>query len=84
MGAEHDIREECKTWRDEIVRRMEEAEAVGKKVNVHDVDIGVLKTNMENLTRSLGGLTKAIWGLVVMVLGTLVGFFVWYVQGIPH
>jgi hypothetical protein len=37
---------------------------------------------MENLTRSLSGLTKAIWGLVVMVMGTLAGFFVWYVQGL--
>jgi len=82
MAAEHEIRDECRTWRDGIERRLEEVEAVGKSVAVHDVDIGVLKSNMENLTKGLDRLTKAIWGLVVMCLGTLVGFFVWYVQGL--
>jgi hypothetical protein len=82
MIAEHEIRDECRTWRDGIERRLEEVEAVGKSVAVHDVDIGVLKSNMENLTKGLDRLTKAIWGLVVMSLGTLVGFFIWYVQGL--
>jgi hypothetical protein len=63
-------------------RRLEGAEAVGKDVASHDVEIGVLKTNMENLTKGLDRLTKAIWGLVVMVMGTLAGFFVWYIQGL--
>jgi hypothetical protein len=35
---------------------------------------------MENLTKGLDRLTKAIWGLVVMVMGTLAGFFVWYIR----
>jgi len=82
MSEEHEIRDECRTWRDGIERRLEEMEVVGKAVAVHDVDIGVLKSNMENLTKGLDRLTKAIWGLVVMCLGTLVGFFVWYVQGL--
>ena len=82
MSEEHEIRDECRTWREGIERRLEEAETVGKSVAVHDVDIGVLKSNMENLTKGPDRLTKAIWGLVVMGLGALAGFFVWYVQGL--
>ena len=82
MSEEHGLREECRTWREGVERRLGDAEAVGRDVASHDVDIGILKTNMENLTHSLSGLTKAIWGLVVMVMGTLVGFFIWYVQGL--
>jgi len=82
MNEEHDIRDECRTWRDGIERRLEEMEGVGRAVAIHDVDIGILKTNMENLTRGLDRLTKAIWGLVVMGLGALAGFFIWYVQGL--
>jgi hypothetical protein len=82
MSEGHEIRDECRTWREAVERRLEGAEAVGKDVASHDVEIGVLKTNMENLTKGLDRLTKAIWGLVVMVMGTLAGFFVWYIQGL--
>jgi hypothetical protein len=79
----HEVREECLTWRADVERRLEEAKSVGKTVSGHDVEIGVLKTNMEILTGSLHALTRAIWGFVIMVMGTLIGFFVWYVQTSP-
>jgi hypothetical protein len=82
MAEEHGMLKECQTWREGIERRLEAVEAMEKAVAGHDVDIGVLKSNMENLTKGLDRLTKAIWGLVVMCLGTLVGFFLWYVQGL--
>jgi hypothetical protein len=82
MSNAHEIRDECRTWREGVERRLEGAEAVGKDVASHDVEIGVLKTNMENLTKGLDRLTKAIWGLVVMVMGTLAGFFIWYIQSL--
>lgn len=47
------------------------------KLYTHDA---VNKTNIDALCKNLSGLTKAIWGLVVAVISTLVGFFIWYVQ----
>jgi hypothetical protein len=85
---EHEIRDECRTWRESIERRMGKAESVGEsvsgEVSEHRSDINVLKSNMEHLTKSIQGQTKAIWGLVVMVLGVLGTFFIWYIQSLPR
>lgn len=86
--SEHEMRDECKTWRKDIERRVEEVETVSKtvtgEVSDHRSDINVLKSNMEHLTKSIQGQTKAIWGLVVMVLGVLGTFFIWYIQSLPR
>jgi seryl-tRNA synthetase len=86
--AEHEIREECRTWRENLERRMEEAEVVGKKVTSevsdHKSDITGLKSDMKHLTDSIKGQTKAIWGMVAMIMTALVGFFFWYVESGAH
>ncbi len=41
-------------------------------------------TQIANVCRQISSLTKAIWALVLMILGVLIGFFVWYVQNIPQ
>lgn len=35
---------------------------------------------IDNLVKSMGGLTKAIWGLVSTVVVILSGFVIWYIQ----
>jgi hypothetical protein len=59
----------------------------GELLKSHDEKIGELTTSdarnttqIDNLVKSISNQTKAIWGLVMAVLATLAGFFVWYVQ----
>jgi len=39
-------------------------------------------TQIDNLVQSMGGLTKALWGLVLTIAGALLGFVIWYIQSI--
>ena len=48
--------------------------------NKHETDIEVLKRDFSHLTKSLDGLTKAIWGAVGTTFISLLGFFIWYIQ----
>lgn len=85
---EHEIRGECRTWRDSIEHRMKKVEDMGETVTSdvsdHRTDIRELKTDMKHLTKSIQGQTKAIWGMVAMVMTALIGFFIWYVQGLQR
>lgn len=36
--------------------------------------------DISNLCKQMGGLTKAIWGLVIMVATALLGFFIYAVE----
>jgi len=38
------------------------------------------ETTIENVCKNLDGLTKAIWGLVLIVASSLIGFFIYAVQ----
>jgi hypothetical protein len=60
-----------------------------RRLDMHDEQIGILgKTDerqavqIDNVCKQMGGLTKAIWFFASCVFGTLVSFFVWYVQSI--
>jgi hypothetical protein len=48
----------------QIERRLDVVEELGRDVASHVVEISVLKTNMEKLTRRLSGLTKGICGFM--------------------
>ncbi|MBE7048670.1 MAG: hypothetical protein E7393_04800 [Ruminococcaceae bacterium] len=67
----------CKERFEAIERRLEKGDGVLK---AHTTDIAVLKTNMENLTKSLSALTKALWGVCGTALASLFGFFMWYIE----
>jgi septal ring factor EnvC (AmiA/AmiB activator) len=45
-----------------------------------DGDVRVSNARVEQLTKSLAALTKALWGVVVSMLATLTGFLIWYIQ----
>lgn len=45
-----------------------------------DGDVRVSNAHVEQLTKTIAALTKALWGLVVSMLTTAVGFVIWYIQ----
>ena len=40
----------------------------------------VNSTEIKNLCKNISSLTGAIWGLVLTVITSLAGFFIWFVQ----
>lgn len=57
--------------------RMEEAEDTIKE---HSIDLASLKTNVANITKSLDGVTKALWAVALSIMSILFGFVIWYIQ----
>lgn len=58
-----------------------------KRLEEHDKQIDGLvrsdasnSTKIESLAAAIENQTKAIWGLVVSIIGSLGGFFIWYIQ----
>jgi len=45
-----------------------------------DGDVRVSNARLEQLTKTLAGLTKALWGVVISVFTLLAGFLIWYIQ----
>ena len=74
-----DMHEACRERFKGIEDRLNEGDRV---MTEHTTEIAVLKTNMSNLIKSIGGLTKALWGICGTTLATLLGFFIWYVQNL--
>ena len=70
---------ECKERFEKVERRLDKGDGVIKE---YGTDIAVLQTNMDNLTKSLSGLTKALWGMCGTIITALFGFFIWYIQKI--
>ena len=50
------------------------------KIDVLEKSDAKNTTKIDNLCSQIAGLTKAIWGLVIALLTTFAGFFIWYVQ----
>ena len=72
-----EMHEACKERFNEIDKRLDEGNKIFMK---HTTDIAVLKTDMSNLIKSIGGLTKALWRVCSNAFTILVGFFIWYIQ----
>lgn len=45
-----------------------------------DGDVRVSHERVEQLTKTIAALTKALWGVVASTLTTLFGFVFWYIQ----
>ncbi len=74
----------CKILHKQIDEKFEEQD---KKFAIHDENLMALNrsdaTNTQSiisLCKQMGGLTKAIWGLVIMVATALLGFFFYVVE----
>ena len=69
----------CKERFKEIENRLDLGDRIFTK---HTTEIAVLHTNVDNLIKSLSGLTKALWAVCATTFSTLLGFFIWYIQSV--
>jgi len=60
---------------------------INQRLTKHGEEIEILQksdvknsTQIDNLTNAISSQTKAIWGMVLATLSTLLAFFIWYVQ----
>lgn len=74
-----EMHEACKERFRDIEERLNDGDKI---MTGHTTDIAVLKTNMSTLIKSLGGLTKALWGVSGTIVAALFGFFIWYIQNL--
>ena len=72
-----EMHEPCRERFREIDKRLDEGEKIFSR---HTTEIAVVQTNMQNLIKSMNGLTKALWGVCGTTFSALIGFFVWYIQ----
>lgn len=73
MTQTHEINDYCK-------EKFAALEDIQKTQNQQNVEVGILGTKLDSLTDSLKGLINALWGITSVIIVTLVGFFIWYVQ----
>ena len=78
---ENEMNQTCKERFEKIEDHLEKGDSESRE---HGEKIVELKTDLSYLTKSLDGVTKALWGVAVSVAMTLLGFFIWYVQGLKH
>lgn len=69
--------EYCREHFETLNRRIDQK---ARLMEEHDRSIIRIDTQIENLLRSMAGLTRALWGAAAAVMTTLVGFLVWYIQ----
>ena len=50
--------------------------------HTQELNIKELQVNMISLIKSMGSLTRAIWGAVLAMAAAGAGFIIWYVQNI--
>ena len=81
---DHEMRAECKAIMDSMAERIKSVEQSNREhdaqIGENNIDIGVLKTNVSNLVKSIDTLSKSIWGMVLAIAGTGVGFIIWFIQ----
>jgi hypothetical protein len=78
---EHEMNQSCKERFDKIDGRLSKGDDEFKD---HGEKIVELKTDMSYLTKSLDGVTKALWAVAFSIAMTLLGFFVWYVENLTR
>lgn len=78
---ERDMNPSCKERFDKIDERLTKGDDEFKE---HGEKIVELKTDMSYLTKSLDGVTKALWAVAFSTAMSLLGFFIWYVENIKH
>lgn len=69
----------CKEKFGTIEKRLNEKSHI---LDENVTDINVLRNEIAHVTRSIHGLTKALWAISGSLIATLFGFFVWYIQNI--
>ena len=84
MTEQQDRRPDCQQEFNRIWSRLDKGDRTFDELKgndkTQDIDINVLKSQMATLISSIGGLTKALWGIVLTVAIGGAGFVIWYVQ----
>ena len=80
----NDMRAECQATFSRIFERLESGDESFREhrdaLHRTDLELTELRTNMQNLVKSMDGLTKGIWGMVMAIAGSGVGFIIWFIQ----
>lgn len=80
------MRPECKAeferLHDRIDKKDEAFDAQERDIRKHEVALARISEDVLHMTKSIGGLTKALWGVAASMLGTLFGFVLWYIQSL--
>jgi hypothetical protein len=74
---EHEINAFCRERFDKIDARLEKGD---NEFRDHGEKIVEIKTDVSHLTKSLEGVTKALWGVAGAIMATLFGFLLWFIQ----
>lgn len=74
---EHDVLPGCKERFDKIDRRLEDGDRI---FDSHGERIVGVEHDVSHLTKSLDGVTKALWGVATAIGMSLIGFLIWFVE----
>lgn len=79
-------RHDCQLEFDRLWERLSKGDEKfnGISTTNHQTDIRLtkLETNLINLIKSMGNLTKSIWGAVTVMASIGIGFIIWYIQSL--
>lgn len=78
MVCEH-MNDLCKEQFRQIHNRLDDGDKI---LNNHTAEIATTKANVNNLIKSMHGLTKALWGVCGTMFASLLSFLFWYIQHI--
>lgn len=84
-GIPCEMAHECRKEFDQILERLEKGDDSFQKhseaLHRADIELAELRTNMNNLVKSMDQLTKGIWGMVLSIAATGIAFVIWFIQG---
>lgn len=88
MGCESmdEKRRDCQLEFDRLWERLskgdEKFNGISSTNHQTDIRLTKLETNLINLIKSMGNLTKSIWGAVTVMASIGIGFIIWYIQSL--
>mgnify|MGYP001580028679 CR=1 FL=1 len=63
-----------------VVNLETDVKDIRKEMSAIRIDMSTINTNYVHISKSLQSLSTAGWGLLVVCITTLIGFFIWYIQ----
>lgn len=86
MSEYRPMRPECKEEFERLHKRIDKRDEVFNEQETelkdHAVAIAKISEDVIHVTKSIGGLTKALWGVAASLIATLFGFVIWYIQSL--
>ena len=81
---DHTKRTDCTRDFQRIWEEMEKAnivhESLREKGVGRDLSLMEMRTQISHLVVSMSGLTKVLWGMIIMGCSTGIAFIIWYIQ----